>query len=89
MPRKLPALAPPPGTVRALICAAIPLPEYLPGRQYVDIPPFLLDETRGDSLAILGAAALMSKLVDVFGVPHDPVGVAVGQCRQRVTANRR
>src|ERR1700730_11076743 len=87
MPRKLLALAPPPGTVTALIGAAIPLPEYLPGRQHVDIPPLLPDETLRESIAILAAAALMSKLVHVFGVPHDPVGVAVGQCRQSVTAS--
>jgi len=86
MPRKLLALAPPPGTVAALIGAEISLAEYLPGRQHVDIPPLLPDETLGDSLAVLGAAAFMSKLVHVFGVPHDPVGVAVGQCRQSVTA---
>jgi hypothetical protein len=29
----------------------------------------------------------MSKLIHVFGVPHDPVGVAVGQYRQSVTAS--
>src|ERR1700694_2944774 len=48
MPGKLLALAPPPGTVRALIGAAISLPEYLSGRQHVDVPPFFPDETLGN-----------------------------------------
>ena len=78
MPGKLFALAPPPGTVRALIGAAIPLPEYLSGRQHVDVPPFFPDVTLGNALAILGTATFISKLVHVFGVSHDPVGVAVG-----------
>jgi hypothetical protein len=77
MPGKLLALAPPPGTVAALIGAAIPLPEYLSGRQHVDVPPFFPDETLRNALAILGAAASMSELVHVFGVPHDPVGIPV------------
>jgi hypothetical protein len=81
MPRKLLALAPPPRTVAALIGAASPLPEYLMGRQHVDLLSFFPNETLGNALAILGAAASISELIHVFGVPHDPVGVPVGKCR--------
>src|SRR5258708_1193846 len=85
IPGNLLALAPPPGTVAALIGAAISLPEYLLGRQQVYVPSFFPNETLGDALAIFGATAFVAKLVHVVRVFHDPVGVAVGQYRQSVT----
>lgn len=64
------------------LSTAITLSKYLAGRQYVDVLPFFTNETLGYPLAVLGPAAFIPELVDIFGISHDPVGVAVNLHRQ-------
>src|SRR5262249_40769778 len=80
--RQLPALAPPPGRVATAIGAALILAELLARRQDVDVLALLPHEALGNTLAVVGTAAVVAEPVDELGILLDPLGLAVGESQR-------